>query len=85
MSIASIFFCKGEPEFNISEVKVALDVQNEALLEKYLGPATDVGKHKECCFKYLKDMIWKQVQGRMGKKLSSGGKDRNSNKVCSLV
>ena len=40
-----------------------------------LGLPTDVGKAKEGCFKYLKDRIWKRVQGWMEKCLSAGGKE----------
>ena len=34
---------------------------------------TDVGRAKEGCFRYLKDRIWKHVQGWMAKCLSGGG------------
>ena len=50
-------------------------MHNESLLEKYLGLPTDVGGSKEGCFRYLKDRIWKQVQGWMEKTLSVGGKE----------
>ena len=57
------------------EVKNVLDVHNEALSDKYLGLPSDVGRAKEGCFKYLKDRIWKHVQGWMEKCLSTGGKE----------
>ena len=52
-----------------------LDVQNEKLSERYLGLPSDVGRAKEGSFKFLKDKIWKQVQGWMEKTLSVGGKE----------
>ena len=76
---SSIFFSKGVPEATRDEVKAALDVHNESLLEKYLGLPTDVGKNKEGSFKYLKDRIWKHIQGWMEKCLSAGGKRCLSN------
>lgn len=68
-------FTKGVPESLRVDIKDMLEVQNESLLEKYLGLPKDVGKSKEGCFRYLKDIIWKHVQGWMEKCLSSGGKE----------
>ena len=56
-------------------VKNILEVHNEALTEKYLGLPSDVGRTKEGSFKYLKDRIWKHIQGWMEKCLSAGGKE----------
>jgi hypothetical protein len=56
-------------------MKVALNVPNETLNEKYLGMPSDVGKSKNGAFKYLKDRIWKKVQGYLEKLLATGGKD----------
>ena len=56
------------------EIKNALDVHTESLSEKYLGLPTDVGRKKEGSFRYLKDRIWKHIQGWMEKCLSAGGK-----------
>ncbi|XP_073362839.1 uncharacterized protein [Aegilops tauschii subsp. strangulata] len=66
---------KGVSEATRLEVKNVLDVHNEALSDKYLGLPSDVGRAKEGCFKYLKDRIWKHVQGWMEKCLSAGGKE----------
>jgi hypothetical protein len=44
----------------------SLNVHNEALSEKYLGMPTDVGLSTNGVFKkYLKDRVWKKVQGWM--------------------
>ena len=68
-------FSKGVPESTREEVKNVLNVHNESLSEKYLSLTSDVGRSKEGCFKYLKDRVWKHVQGWMEKCLSAGGKE----------
>jgi len=45
------------------EIMDSLEVHNEALSEKYLGMPTDVGVSTNDAFKYLKDRVWKKVQG----------------------
>ena len=72
---SSIFFSKGVADSAKVAVKNILDVHNESLTEKYLGLPSDVGRAKEGSFKYLKDRIWKRVQGWMEKCLSAGGKE----------
>ncbi|XP_062230134.1 uncharacterized protein LOC133927739 [Phragmites australis] len=72
---SSIFFGKGCPEDRRSEIKVLLDIQNESLNEQYPGLPSDVGKQKNCAFQYLKDRVWKRVQGWMERCLSAGGKE----------
>lgn len=63
MDKSSIYFSKGVSEADRAGIKHILEVANESLSEKYLGLPMDVGKAKEGCFKYLKDRIWKHVQG----------------------
>jgi hypothetical protein len=58
-----------------NEVKAALDVHRETLSEKYLGMPSDVGKSQNGAFKFLKDHVWKKIQGGMERLLSAGGKD----------
>ena len=75
MDKSSIFFSKGVPDAARNSIKNILSVHNESLTEKYLGLPSDVGRAKEGSFKYLKDRIWKKVQGWMEKCLSAGGKE----------
>ena len=70
-----MFFSKGCPEEKRQEVKQILQVPNEKLNEKYLGLPSDVGRSKNGTFKYLKDRIWKQVQGWIEQILSAAGKE----------
>ena len=52
-----------------------LSVHNESLSEKYLGMPSDVGSSVNGAFKYLKDRVWKKVQGWLEQSLSAGGKE----------
>jgi hypothetical protein len=72
---SSIHFAKGVAASIREEIKDLLDVQNEALSEKYLGMPTHVGNSINESFKYLKDRVWKRVQGWMEQTLSAGGKE----------
>jgi hypothetical protein len=72
---SSIFFTKGCPNEVKEMVKVILQVANESLNEKYLGLPSDVGRKKSGAFKYLKDRVWKKIQGWMEQILSVGGKE----------
>ena len=72
---SSIHFAKGVSEGIREEIKTSLDVHNEALSEKYLGMPTDVGGATNGAFKYLKDRVWKKVQGWMEQTLSTAGKE----------
>jgi hypothetical protein len=71
---SSIFFSKGCPESRRHSVKTILNVSSETLNEKYLGMLSDVGRSTNGAFKYLKDRIWKSVQGWLEKTLASGEK-----------
>jgi len=72
---SSIHFPKGVSAVVRGEIMDSLEVHNEALSEKYLGMPTDVGVSTNGAFKYLKDRVWKKVQGWMEQTLSSGGKE----------
>ena len=75
MNKSSIHFAKGCSGSLRAEIKNILEVNNEALSDKYLGMPTDVGSSRNGAFKYLKDRVWKRVQGWMEQTLSSGGKE----------
>ena len=75
MDKSSIHFAKGVSGGIREEIMETLDVHNEALSEKYLGMPTDVGTATNGAFKYLKDRVWKKVQGWMEQTLSAGGKE----------
>jgi hypothetical protein len=56
-------------------VKSILNVSNETLNEKYLRMLSHVGRSTNRDFKYLKDHIWKRIQGCLEQILASGGKE----------
>ena len=56
-------------------IKQILDVHRESLSDKYLGMPSDVGSSKNGAFKYLKDRLWKKIQGWMEKLLSAAGNE----------
>ena len=57
------------------QMMAALDIRDEGRNEKYLGLPVYMGKSKEKTFAYLKDKVWKRVQGWKEKLLSKPGKE----------
>jgi len=53
----------------------ALDISSEARNDKYLGLPIYMGKSKAQTFSYLKERVWKKIQGWKKKLLSKAGKD----------
>jgi hypothetical protein len=52
-----------------------MQVPNESLNEKYLGMPSDVGRSLNGAFKFLRDKVWKHVQGWIEMILSAGGNE----------
>ena len=75
MDKSSIHFAKGCRQNIREEIMNLLSVHNESLSEKYLGMPSDVGSSVNGAFKYLKDRVWKKVQGWLEQSLSAGGKE----------
>jgi hypothetical protein len=68
-----VFFNKGCPEGRRQAVKTILNVPNETLNEKYLDMPSDIRRSINGAFKYLKDRIWKRIQGWLEQLLAAGG------------
>ncbi|GJN31666.1 hypothetical protein PR202_gn00035 [Eleusine coracana subsp. coracana] len=76
MDKSSIHFRKGCSQSICDDIKEVLEVHNEALNEKYLGMPVNVGSSSNgAYFKYLKDRVWKKIQGWMEQTLTAGGKE----------
>jgi hypothetical protein len=75
MDKSSVFFSKGCPESVRNGMKERLNIHNESLNDKYLGMPSDVGRATNGAFKFLKDRIWKRIQGWLELLLSAGGKE----------
>jgi hypothetical protein len=72
---SSVYFSKGCPNNVRLKVMDILEVSNESLNDKYLGMPSDVGRSRNGSFKFLKDRLWKRVQGWLEQLLSAGGKE----------
>jgi hypothetical protein len=70
-----VYFGKKCPGVVKENIKIILEVNNETLKDKYLGLPSDVGRTKNGTFGYIKDRVWKRLQGWMEKTLSGGGKE----------
>lgn len=55
-------------------MKGVLGITNKSLNERYLGLPLDVGREKNGTFSYIKERIWRRVQGWMEKMLPGRGK-----------
>ena len=58
---------KGCQETLWEATKEQINVPNETLSEKYLGMPANVGRSINGAFQYLKDRVWKHVQGWLEK------------------
>jgi peroxiredoxin family protein len=58
-----------------AQVLGELNIQSEARTEKYLGLPVYVGRSRKKTFQYLKERLWKKIQGWMERLLSKAGKD----------
>jgi hypothetical protein len=72
---SSIMFSANTKEADKEAVMQALNIVSEARNEKYLGLPIYMGKSKTQTFNYLKDRVWKKIQGWKEKLLSRVGKD----------
>jgi len=57
------------------EVMQELRITKETMNERYLGLLVHVGRSRSSVFAYLKDRIWKRIQGWKEKLLSRAGKE----------
>ena len=56
-------------------IKNMLGVKEVEKFESYLGLPTLLGRSKYQAFSFLKDRVWKKLQGWKGKMLSRAGKE----------
>ena len=52
-----------------------LSVQEIKYYEKYLGLPASVGKGKKASFGYIKEWVWRKLQGWESKLLSQAGRE----------
>ena len=62
-SKTSLFFSKSTFREEKREIKKAFGVPEILHYDKYLGLPSLIGKHKKSGFDYIKEMIWRKLQG----------------------
>jgi hypothetical protein len=60
---SAILFSTNTKSVQRREVKEILEVQKETMNERYLGLPVHVGTSGSKVFAYLKDRVWKRIQG----------------------
>ena len=74
-SKTSIFFSKSTPKARRQFIKEAFGVPEIRNYEKYLGLPSLIGKRKKATFEYIKERVWKKLQGWEEKVLSQAGRE----------
>lgn len=72
---SAIMFSKNTPDKDKQEVMGILQLRRETRSEKYLGLPVFIGKSKSRVFEYLKEKVWKRIQGWKERMLSNAGKE----------
>ena len=75
MDKSSVFFSSNTSPQNRDLIKVLLGVSKMDRFESYLGLPTLVGRKKYHTFSFLKDRVWKKLQGWKRQTLSRAGKE----------
>ena len=71
----TLFFSKSVTEVDIQIIKGVLGVREIQHYEKYLGLPSLTGKGKKASFNYIKERIWRKLQGWEGKLLSRASRE----------
>ena len=66
----TIIFGKSTSEDRRNEIKDALGIMEIKQYEKYMGLPSFVGRKKKASFDYIKEKVWKKLQGWEEKLLS---------------
>ena len=75
MSKIALFFCKSIAADVRSQIKEALGVPDIMHYKTYLGLPSLVGKGKKVSFNYIKERVWRKLQGWKGKLLSQASRE----------
>ena len=71
----SLFFSKSTNNVIKEEIKNVLGVNEIRSYERYLGLPSLVGKNKKASFSYIKERVWRKLQGWKGKLLSQADRE----------
>ena len=80
-----VFFCSNTTGAQRQWITNVLGVKEVEKFESYLGLPTLVGRSKYHSFSYLKDRVWKKLQGWKGMLLSRAGKEILLNAVAQSI
>ena len=72
---SAVMFSKGTSQRAKRNFQRILQIRDEAFNERYLGLPIFLGRSKAKAFEYLKERIWKLIQGWKEKFLSRAGKE----------
>lgn len=72
---SSVFFSSNTEGEQRERIKELLGIREVVLFESYLGLPTMVGRSKYQTFAYLKEKVWKKMQGWKGLLLSRAEKE----------
>ena len=75
MDKSSVYFSSNTPNRQREEIVATLGVKQVKKFEAYLGLPMLVGRAKYQAFSYLKDRVWKKLQGWKGRMQSRAGKE----------
>ena len=75
MEKSLVFYSSNTPRQMKEWTKEILGVEEVERFEKYLGLPTLIGREKYQSFSYLKDRVWKKLQGWKDKLLSRSEKE----------
>ena len=75
MEKSAIMFSKGTTAAAKRKFKGILHIVDEAFSDRYLGLPVHLGRSITLAFDYLKERIWKKIQGWKEKFLSRVGKE----------
>ena len=70
-----VYFSSNTSRVQKDSIKNVLRVREVEKFESYLGLPTLIGRSKYQAFSFLKERVWKKIQGWKGKLLSKAGKE----------
>ncbi|GAU48919.1 hypothetical protein TSUD_301740 [Trifolium subterraneum] len=72
---SEVYFSRNTPANIKSQITATLGVSETMGTGRYLGMPSMIGRNKKAIFGYLKDRMWKRIQGWSGKHLSKAGRE----------
>ena len=73
--MTTIFFSKSTTDEEKTSLKKLFQIKEVKSYEKYLGLPFFVGRGKKASFNYIKERVWRKLQGWEGKLLSQAGRE----------